>query len=365
MRKVLKIFLFITFGIIVIGAFIFLWNKSRMKVIKYETITPEIRTIEKKAIITGRVGPRNEIEIKPKISGIIVELYKEAGQLIETGDVIAKVLVIPDITYLNSAESWLNTTLIYLEQAQNNFDRVEKLFNLGVSSEETFEQVKTKLQTAKEEHNNALENLQIIKEGFSKSTEQYSNTLIKSTISGMVLSIPVKVGNSVIQSNNFNDGTTIATIADMNDLIFVGEIDETEVGRINVGDQVKLKIGAIQDKIFDASLEYIAPKGIKENGAVLFQVKVAVHNVNNDVFIRSGFSANGEIVIEKAEGVLSIPEFALEFVSDLAFVYVENPSESKKKYTKMPVQIGLSDGFYVEIIDGITTNTHLRGKRIQ
>jgi HlyD family secretion protein len=365
MKKILKIFLFILFGVILIGTFAFLWNKSRKKDVKYETVIPEIKTIEKKTIITGTVEPRNEVAIKPQISGIIVELYKEAGQLVKAGDAIAKVKVIPDIAQLNSAESRLKTAGINLEQAHNNYDRTEKLFTSGVSSKEVYEQVQTQLRTAKEEYNNAHENLQIIKEGISKSTEQYSNTLVKSTISGMILDVPIKVGNSVIQTNTFNDGTTIATIANMNDLIFVGTVDETEVGRISAGNHVGLIIGALQESNFDAQLEYIAPKGALENGATLFQVKAAVHKKADDPFIRSGYSANGEIVTEKAENVLAVPEFALEFVSDSVFVYVENPEkEGKEKYSKTFVKIGISDGFFVEIKEGITVEMLLRGKVI-
>jgi HlyD family secretion protein len=363
MKKILKIFLFLIFGIVLIGTFVFLWNKSRKKEVKYEIVMPEIKTIEKKTIITGRVEPRDEVALKPQISGIIVELYKEAGQLVKAGDVIAKVKVIPDIAQLNSAESRLKTVEINLEQQQNNFDRVEKLYQSGVSSKEVYEQAQTQLLTAKEEYSNAQENLQIIKEGISKSTEQYSNTLVKSTVSGMILDIPVKVGNSVIQANTFNDGTTIATIANMNDLIFTGKVDETEVGRISVGNHVTLIIGAMQDSHFEAQLEYIAPKGTMENGATLFEVKAAVLKKTDDAFIRSGYSANGEIVTEKSEDALTIPEFALEFVADSAFVYVENPQkEGVDKYTKTYVKIGLSDGFSVEIKEGITIDTPLRGK---
>ncbi|MCL2246492.1 MAG: efflux RND transporter periplasmic adaptor subunit, partial [Lentimicrobiaceae bacterium] len=319
----------------------------------------------KKTIITGTVEPRNEVAIKPQISGIVIELYKEAGQLIKAGDVIAKVKVVPDIAQLNSAESRLKTSEINLEQAQNNFERTETLFKSGVSTKESYEQAQTALLTAKEEVNNAQENLQIIKEGISKSTEQYSNTLVKSTISGMILDVPIKVGNSVIQANTFNDGTTIATVANMNDLIFVGKVDETEVGRIGVGNHVKLIIGAIQDRNFEAELEYIAPKGTMENGATLFQVKAAVHKTSDGTFIRSGYSANGEIVTEKSEDVLAVPEYALEFAADSAFVYVENPEkEGKEKYAKTPVVIGLSDGFYVEIKEGVAADMALRGKVI-
>lgn len=363
MKKILKIFLFLIFGIILIGTFVFLWNKSRVKEVKYETVMPEIKTLEKKTIITGVVEPRDEIAIKPQISGIVVALYKEAGQLVKAGDIIAKVQVVPDIAQLNSAESRVNTTKINLEQAQNNFDRIERLFQSGVSSKETFEQSQTALLTAKEDFNNAQENLQIIKEGISKNTAQYSNTLVRATVSGMILDVPIKVGNSVIQSNTFNDGTTIATIANMNDLIFVGKVDETEVGRIFVGNDVKLIIGAMQDKHFDARLEYIAPKGTLENGATLFQVKAAVQKLTDDTFIRSGYSANGEIVTEKADSVLTVPEFTVAFVADSAFVYVENTQkEGAEKYTKMYVKTGLSDGFSVEIKEGIEADTPLRGK---
>ena len=366
MKKILKIFLFLVFGILLIGTFVFLWNKSRIKEVKYETVTPEIKTIERKTIITGTVEPRNEVAIKPQISGIIVELYKEAGELIKAGDIIAKVKVIPDIAQLNGAESRLNTAEINLEQAQKNFDRTEKLYKSGVASKEAFEQTETALRTAKEEINNAQENLQIIKEGISKNTAQYSNTLVKSTVSGMILDVPVKVGNSVIQANTFNDGTTIATIANMNDLIFVGNVDETEVGKIFVGNHVKLIIGAIQNSDFEAKLEYIAPKGLKESGATLFQVKAAVQKTAPATFIRSGYSANGEIVTEKAEDVMAVPEYVLEFAADSAFVYVENPQkEGKDKYTKTPVIIGLSDGFFVEIKEGITVDTPLRGKIVE
>jgi len=366
MKKIVKIFLFLVFGVVLVGTFAFLWNKSRKKEIKYETVMPEIKTIEKKTIITGKVEPRDEVAIKPQISGIIVELYKEAGQLIKAGDIIAKVKVVPDIAQLNSAESRLNTTEINLEQAQNNFDRVEKLFTSGVSSKEAYEQAQAQLKTAKEDYNNAQENLQIIKEGISKSTAQYSNTLVKSTVSGMILDVPVKVGNSVIQANTFNDGTTIATIANMNDLIFVGQVDETEVGKISVGNHVKLIIGAIQEGDFEAQLEYISPKGMMENGATLFQVKAAVQKMNNGIFIRSGYSANGEIVTERVEDALAVPEFVLEFVADSTFVYVENQKkDEKEKYIKTPVKIGLSDGFFVEIKEGVSAETPLRGKVLE
>ena len=364
MKKFFKIFLFLLLGALIIGTFVFLWKKSRPKEVEYETIVPEYRTIEQKTIITGTIEPRNEVAIKPQISGIIVELYKEAGQYVKAGEVIAKVKVVPDIAYLNSAESRLNVAEINLEQAQTNFDRVEKLYKSGVNSKEVYEQALTALKNAKEELNSATENVQIIKEGISKSTAQYSNTQIKATIAGMILDIPVKVGNSVIQSNNFNDGTTIATIANMNDLVFMGQVDETEVGKIAEGNHVKLIIGAMQNAQFEALLEYISPKGAKDyGGATLFQIKAAVTKNENSNFIRSGYSANGEIITAKVDSVLSIPEYALEFSGDSAFVYlVTDKKDAKQKYQKTPVKLGLSDGLFVQILEGVTVESNLRGR---
>ncbi len=362
MKKILKTTLFIIFGLIVVGTFVFLWSKSRVKEVEYEMISAETKTIQKKTVITGKVEPRNEVAIKPQISGIVIALYKEAGQLVKAGDVIAKVQVIPDISQLNSAESRLNVANINLDQAKSNYERIEKLYKSKVSSKEAYEQALTSYKSAKEEVANATESIQIIKEGISQKTAQYSNTLIKATVSGMILDIPVKVGNSVIQSNNFNDGTTIATIANMGDLIFIGQVDETEVGKIKEGDPVVLIIGAMQDARFDAVLEYIAPKGSVENGATVFSIKAAVTLNKDGGFIRSGYSANGEVITQKVDSVVAIPEYALEFSGDSAFVYVENPGNKKEKFKKVPVKVGLSDGFYIQIKEGITLNTKIRGK---
>ncbi|MDD4848450.1 MAG: efflux RND transporter periplasmic adaptor subunit, partial [Bacteroidales bacterium] len=241
-------------------------------------------------------------------------------------------------------------------------DRVTKLHQSGVVSKESFETAKADYLKAQEEVATAKENIEIIKEGMSKNTAQYSNTQIKSTITGMILDIPVKVGNSVIQTNNFNDGTTIATIANMNDLIFVGKIDETEVGRIAEGNEVDLIIGAMQDAQCKAVLEYIAPKGTLENGATTFEIKAAVKPME-DGFIRSGYSANGEIITEKRDSVLSIPESSLEFSGDSTFVYLLTDSKDpKNKYQRTPVKLGLSDGLYIEVLEGIDKNATLRGK---
>ncbi len=361
MKKILKVILLFLFVALIIGTFVFLWNKSRVKEVEYDYISPSLQNIEKKTIITGTIVPRDEIAIKPQISGIIVEIYKEPGDIVKNGEAIAKVKVVPDIAQLNSAESQVKRAEINYTQVQKNSDRIEKLYQAGVASLEEYEKEKSTLETAKEELNNAIESLQIIKEGLSKSTAEYSNTTVRSTISGMILDIPVKVGNSVILTNTFNDGTTIATIADMNDLIFSGKIDETEVGKIAVGNQMRLIIGAMQEEPLSAEIEYIAPKGVLENGTTLFEVKAAVHRVDNEAFIRSGYSANGEIITESTGEVLCIPEYTLVFESDSTFVFVkdENNEEGAKKTL---VTLGLSDGFYVHVKEGVDSTTMIRGQ---
>ncbi len=362
MKKILKILLFILIGIIFIGTFVFLWNKSKPTTIEYEQVLPETRTIEKKITITGTMNPRNEILLKPQISGIVTEIYKEAGQQVKAGDVIAKISVVPDISQLSNAESRLNLAIISFEQIKMDFDRTSRLYKSGVASTEEYENIQTSYKKAEEEVKNATEGLEIVKSGISSSTAKYSNTQIRSTVTGMILDIPVKIGNSVIQANNFNDGTTIASIADMNDLIFIGKIDETEIGRVKEGNDVKLTIGAMQDTKIDAVLEYISPKGELNNGATTFEIKAAVKN-NPDIFIRAGYSANGEIVVEKKDSVLSIPESVLEFEGDSIYVYVsDNGKSSSNPYSKKSVKVGLSDGIFIEVLQGITPQDKLRGK---
>lgn len=365
MKKVGKILFIALLVIMVLGTFSFLWNKSKKKTVEYETVKPEYRTIEKVTIITGTLEPRNEIELKPQISGIITAIYKEPGERVKAGEVIAKVQVVPDISQLSSAESQLKIAEINMEKAKNDFERVSKLFQSNVVSREEYDNSQISYKTAVENVNNAKESIQIIKEGISNNTALYSNTQIKSTISGTILDIPVKVGNSVIQSNNFNDGTTIATIANMNDLIFKGKVDETEVGKIAIGNPVKLMIGAMQEEQLEAELEYISPKGSLSNGATLFEIKAAVKldRENSKNAIRSGYSANGEIVLDKKENVNALPESSIQFEGDSTFIYISQKSgRNEVLYTRTPVQLGLSDGIYVEILSPLDTSALVRGK---
>ena len=360
MKKFLKITLLIVLTAGIIGTFVFLWMKSRPNVGVYETVNAEITDLQKTTVATGKVEPRDEILIKPQISGIIVEVDKEAGQNIRIGEVIAKVKVIPELGQVNSAESRVRLAEINEKQAQTDFDRVEKLFKDKLISREDFEKSEVALKQARVEVQTAKDALEIIKEGITKISASLSSTFIRSTIDGLILDVPVKAGNSVIMSNTFNDGTTIATVANMNDLIFKGKIDETEVGRIHEGMPVKLTIGALLNLTFDAILEYISPKGVEENGANQFEIKAAV-SVPDSVQIRSGYSANAEIVLQRAQQTLAVPESVVEFSGDSTFVYVMTDSVPEQKFQRKPVIAGMSDGIMIEIKSGVTAKDKIRG----
>ena len=353
MKKYLKITLLVVVAAIFIGTFIFLYQKSKPKTTVYETITPEIADLEKTTVATGKVEPRDEVLIKPQISGIISEVYKEAGQTIKQGEVIAKVKVIPELGQLNSAESRVRVAEISTAQ------RIKKLYNDKLISREDYEKSEVEIKKAREELQTAKDALEIIKEGITKNSASFSSTLIRSTIDGLILDVPIKVGNSVIMSNTFNDGTTIATVANMNDLIFKGKIDETEVGRIHEGMPVKLTIGALQNLTFDAELEYISPKGVEENGANQFEIKAAVH-APDSVQIRSGYSANAEIVLQRAQKVLAVPEGIIEFSGDSTFVWVMTDSIPEQKFERRQIKTGMSDGIKLEIKEGLTGKEKVR-----
>ena len=359
MKKYLKITLLVVVAAIFIGTFIFLYQKSKPKTTVYETVTPEIADLEKTTVATGKVEPRDEVLIKPQISGIISEVYKEAGQTIKQGEVIAKVKVIPELGQLNSAESRVRVAEISTAQAETDHERIKKLYNDKLISREDYEKSEVEIKKAREELQTAKDALEIIKEGITKNSASFSSTLIRSTIDGLILDVPIKVGNSVIMSNTFNDGTTIATVANMNDLIFKGKIDETEVGRIHEGMPVKLTIGALQNFTFDAELEYISPKGVEENGANQFEIKAAVH-APDSVQIRSGYSANAEIVLQRAQKVLAVPEGIIEFSGDSTFVWVMTDSIPEQKFERRQIKTGMSDGIKLEIKEGLTGKEKVR-----
>ena len=363
-KKILRIVFLTLVGAAVIGTFYFLWKKSRPEVTIYEVVTPVRDSVETKTVATGKVEPRDEVLIKPQMSGIISELMKEAGQMVKAGEIIARIKVIPEMVQLNSAESRVRVAKINLEQIAAAYKRNEDLHRQGVIAREEYETSLSDYKKAQEEAENAQDALDIIREGISRRSEASSTTQVRSTITGMILDVPVKVGNSVIQSNTFNDGTTIASVADMNKMIFRGNVDETEVGRIHEGMPIKLTVGALSGRTFDAMLEYVSPKGTEENGAVMFEIKAAV-SMPEDAFIRAGYSANAEIVLKRAENVLTVPESCVEFSGDSAFVQVVTAEKPSQQFERRLVSVGLSDGIKIEVKDGLTEGDKIRGGVIE
>jgi HlyD family secretion protein len=360
MKRAMKIF-----GILIlIGAFggtlFFLYNKSKKKPDVFETSNPFVSDLVMKTVATGSVVPRFEIEIKPQVSGIIDELYVEAGDRVVKDQVVARIKIIPDMVTLNAAETRMKRAEINFEDAKTDYERQQNLFDKDVISGEEYKNAKVAYDSAREELYAAENNLELIKNGVTKKARETTNTLVRSTINGMVLDVPVEAGNAVIQSNTFNDGTTIATIANMNDMVFEGKVDETEVGRIREGMSIELEIGAIEKEKFVAALEHISPKGVEENGAIQFEIKASVQ-LKEGQFIRSGYSANANIVLEQKEKVLVIPEGLLKFENDSS--YVEVQSEENQQFEKRYVQTGLSDGIHIEITKGLTKEDKVKGEK--
>jgi HlyD family secretion protein len=360
MKKIGRILTILLVAAVFIGTFVYLFQRSRPKEVQYEELVPEMGTISKSTVVTGKIQPRDEVNVKAQISGIVAELYKEAGQTVEKNEVIAKLKVIPEMSQLSSAQSRVRLSEVNLKQAQTNYDREKKLYDQQLVSAEAFEQVSQALKQAKEEYNASVESLEIIRDGVSSSNKSGSSTLVRSSVAGLILDIPVKVGNTVINSNTFNDGTTIATVADMNDLIFDGNIDETEVGRVHIGLPVRITVGALQDVAIDAALEYISPKATESGGTNLFEIKATVH-VPEGITIRSGYSANAEIELQREENVLTIPESAIQFEGEDTFVYVIGSDGS---YERRDVKTGISDGVNIEIKEGLSIGEKVRGNQI-
>lgn len=356
----MKIALRILVLLIILGLFggtlYYLYQKNEEKPVVYSTSKPFVTNVVLKTVATGSVVPRREVDVKSRVSGIIDELFVEAGDKVRKGDVLARVKIIPDMVSLNNAESRLSRAKITLEDAQTAHDRQKKLFDQRVIAESEYLPFKLALNNANEEVNAAENNLALIKEGATKKTGELSNTMIRATVTGTVLNVPVKVGSSVIESNTFNEGTTIATVADLGEMIFQGKVDESEVGKIKTGMEMVLSIGAIENETFKATLEFIAPKGVEDKGAIKFEIKAAVV-LKDSVFIRSGYSANADIVLDKRDSVLVVPESLVTFKGDSAFVEVETGEQT---FEKREIKTGLSDGINIEVMSGVDSTTKIK-----
>lgn len=360
MNKIVK---YILIGVLVLGA---LWAaaffiKSNSKsAVTYEVQNPFISNIEKKTVATGKLIPEDEIEIKPQISGIIQKIYKEEGDEVKAGDLIAMIKVVPNEQALNQARGRVRNAELALNNSKIEYDRNKSLFDKGVIASQDFNTLQLQYNQAQQEIENAKADYQIIRQG-SAGGSSSANTNIRATVDGTILEIPVREGDQVIESNNFNDGTTIATIADLSNMIFEGKVDEGEVAKLKVGTPLKINLGAIEGKELDAKLRFIAPKGIEETGAVQFKIEGDVE-VKDDIFIRAGYSANASLVLEKKDSILVIPEALLQFdnKTDKPFVEIAAGAVEDQKFLRKEIEIGISDGVNVEIVSGLTESDKVK-----
>ena len=355
-----KAFRYSIIAVIALGA---LWAaaffvKSNSKAsITYDTISPFYGTIEEKTVATWTVVPEDEVEIKPQIQGIIDRIVKYEGDYVNQGDLIAVIKVVPNEQSLNSAMGRVKNAELRLNNAELEFNRNEELFERGVISNQDYNNLKLTYEQAAQELRNAQADYQIIKEG-SVGGSSSANTNIRATTSGTILEIPVEIGDQVIQSNSFNAGTTIATVADLTKMVFEGKVDEGEVGKLKVGMPLVVSLGAISDKEFDARLRFIAPKGVEESGAVKFKIEGDV-TVEDDFTIRAGYSANASLILDRKEDILVMPEALLQFdkVTDEPYVEVE---VGEQKFERRDIKIGISDGINVEILEGLTESDKVK-----
>jgi HlyD family secretion protein len=321
----------------------------------YESRTPFYTDIVRKTVATGSITPRKEIDLKSQVSGVVEILHVEAGDIVKANDIIAKIKIIPNVVMLNNAEMRLKTALINFKNAQIEMERQQKLFSEKVISELEYNRYKLEFALREQEVEASENNVELVKEGASKNTGTVSN-IVRSTAGGMVIDIPVKEGSFVIESNTFNEGTTIATVANMQDLIFEGNVDESEVGKIREGMILDLKIGALQDEKIKAKLEYISPKGVEVDGAIQFEIRAAV-KLRDHLFLRSGYSANADIVLEKRENVLAVKESDIYFDDDKTYVDIEI---AEAQFSKAEIEIGVSDGINIEILSGIAPEQKIK-----
>ncbi len=353
MNKILK---YALIAILVIGAFWAAWffiNSNSKSSITYETQNPFIANIEKKSVATGKVVPEDEVEIKPQISGIIDKIYLEEGVKVKAGDLIATIKIVPNEQALNSSRGRVKSAEISLSNIKTEYERNKKLFSKGVISSQDFNALQLRYDQAQQELSNARADYQIIRKG-SAGGSSSANTNIRATISGTILEIPVEEGDQVVETNNFNAGTTIAAIADLSKMIFEGKVDEGEVSKLKVGTPLKISLGALEGAELDAKLKFIAPKATEDTGAVQFKIEGDVE-VKEDLFIRAGYSANASVVLERKEDILVIPEALLQFDENTEKPYVE-VSAGDQKWERREIEVGISDGVNIEIVSGLTEN---------
>ncbi|WP_410006282.1 efflux RND transporter periplasmic adaptor subunit [Aequorivita nionensis] len=374
MKKTKTIIILVTIAVLFVVSMYWLYSKNIEDPVVYETEKPVMGSIVKKTVATGSIVPKEEVLIKPNISGIIDEIFVEAGEIVKAGDLIAKVKVVPNVSSLNSAKNNINsvrtqveTARLAFENQKNIYNRQKELFEKGVISANEFDtaqlsydQAQQRLKQEQVGLTAANQNYDIVKTGTTSGMGSSANTEIRATVSGMVLDVPVKTGNQVIESNNFNDGTTIATLADVDKMIFEGKVDESEVGKIKEGLPLEITVGAIPDKTFNAELDYIAPKGVDENGAIQFEIKGTMKNLDTtNTFIRAGLSANASIILAKAENVITIKEALVQYDPKTEMPFIE-VMIGDQKFERRDVTLGVSDGIDVEVKSGVSKDDNIK-----
>ena len=372
MKKSVTIIILAVIAITFVGALYYLYQKNQEDPVVYTTETPTKETIIKKTVATGSIVPREEILIKPNISGIIDEIFVEAGEFVQAGDLIAKIKVVPNASSLTTAKNSIassrtavETARLALDNQKSIYERQKTLYEKGVVSANDFDNIQREynqtVQNYKQQQlslSSAQQNYDIVKTGTTSGLGNAATTSVRATITGMVLEVPVKAGNQVIEANNFNDGTTIASLADVNEMIFQGKVDESEVGKIKEDLPLEITVGAIENKKFDAVLDYIAPKGVSENGAIQFEIKGTL-NKSDTTFIRAGLSANASIILARADSVLAVKEALVQFDSKTQNPYVE-VQKGDQEFERKDVELGISDGINVEIKKGLDANDKIK-----
>lgn len=371
-KKVISIILGLVFVLAVVFGIGYLIKSNSKESEVFLTRKPSIKNLDDKVMATGKIEPREEIEIKPNISGIIQSISVKEGDKVEAGQLLATIRIVPNVTDVNNATMQINNSQIQLANAKINVDNQqkqfamqEKLYKQGVISKQEYIAAQQQLQTtlqqqklASQQLNAAQKQLQIVRTGATPELQSMATTQIRAKAAGTVLEIPVKVGGQVIEANSFNPGTTICSIADLNSLIFKGKIDEAQAGKLKEGMDMNVVIGALQNKSFPGKVTLIAPKGTEESGTIKFNVEGNVTNPKGE-YIRAGFSANGEVILSSQKNALLLDESLIQYDkgNNKSFVEVKQPNGSfKKTYVKL----GASDGINVQILSGIDKNSEVK-----
>jgi HlyD family secretion protein len=344
-------FVFVAF----VATLVFLYRKSEAQPIVYQTVKPVFMDIVKKTVAPGALVPRREVMVKPHVSGVIEKLLIQPGQLVKQGALVAKIRIMPNMVQVDQAETKVTQAQISLQNAQSEAERFKQLYAQSLISQTDFNQYQLAAQLRKAELDAAESNRDLLVQGTSKKSTRVAN-VVTSTVEGTVLEVPVKEGASVIEANTFNEGTTIASVADMSDMIFDGRVDESEVGKIRPGMPVTIAVGALGSERFDGTLEYIAPKGVEKDGTIEFEVKAALI-LKDGIMIRANYSANADIILEHRDHALSITEAVVKFEKGQTYVEVET---TPQHFERRDVRLGLSDGINVEILSGVDLSTRIK-----